>query len=171
MNFPDTYTLLQSTVATVRVSPPDLVSLEGPSVGPLHFRRSLLRECKEMTVSYYRDKHDASFAAGCDGDFVIRFRVEGMPRELLGPFDHTAGAALAYAIKLARRDVLFAIPSFSVSVSDDTAKLCIRARGRHAVSPGSRHQGSSSSDLPSIPRSPRATWSRPDCPRLARRGG
>ena len=127
MNFPDAFTLHRSSIATVRVTPPDLVILEGVGVGLLQFRRSHVQECSPMQVRWYRDHHDSAYEAADDDAIVVRLAVESMPRMLLGPFEHADGMAIGNAINLARRDVLFAAGEVSVFVAEDDASLVINA--------------------------------------------
>src|SRR5688572_14984248 len=130
MNFPDAFTLHYSPAAEVRVEPPDLVIVEGLAAS-LRFHRSRVLECRAMLVGYYREHFDASYVAPSDGEIVIRLRVEGLLVDLLGPFPHAEGIAIADAISAARGDLLFANPDFSVGIASDNAALtiCCSIRG------------------------------------------
>ena len=106
MMIPATFTLHRSPVVTVRVEPPDLLIVEGPAFGALRLQRARL----------------LAFNATSNADhIVIRLELAGMPQQILGPFARGDGIALADAIALARRDLLFATPIGSSGSTTSTA--------------------------------------------------
>lgn len=134
MHYTTAFTLLRAPSALVRVEPPDVVIVEQPFAR--QFRCSEVRECSPMLVRVYRERHDAAYVAPNDEDIVIRFRLDGSDAEVLGPYVWRDGMALAQAINLARRELLFAVPGFSVATSADGASLVIDTAssvGRTAV--------------------------------------
>lgn len=122
MDLLDAFNLYRSRAATIRVEPPDLVIIDDT----LRFRRSELRACQAMLASHYRARHDRTFVAIND-DIIVRLMVGGRA-VVLGPFPHHDGLAIASAIDLARYDLLFAMPGFSVSVGRDGESLVIETR-------------------------------------------
>jgi len=129
VEFPGAFTLFQSPIGNVRVEPPDLIVVDGPSVGQLRFTRDHVRTCSPMLVSYYRDNVDRSYAAPDPDGIVVLLEIEGVPRTLLGPFPHKEGVGLGNSINRARGTLLFAAPGFSLTVSSDDSKLVVDTVG------------------------------------------
>lgn len=84
--------------------------------------------CEPMLGRVYRQRHDRAYAGDPDA-IVIRLQVTGEPIQLLGPFVHQEGMAIATAIELARGTVLLAMPGFSARVSDDETQIRIAFGG------------------------------------------
>ncbi len=138
MNIPDAFVLYRSSRVTVRVEPPDVAVVERLGTNVLRLRRSEVRGSAAMQVRYYRKRHDRSFVAPNDEDIVVRLELSGGPDQVLGPFEHKEGIAVAEALDLARRRMLYAVPGFSASISADGASLVIARSGMTVPIPVAR---------------------------------
>jgi diguanylate cyclase (GGDEF)-like protein len=110
VDFVRSFELFASPHARVRVEPPDRVIVEVANLAPIVTPRG---EILERAVRRQGDGIVVQLATTRGGPVV------------LGPFPHADGVALSHAIEAATRDVLFAVPGLSVTVSRDRASIVV----------------------------------------------
>lgn len=104
----DPFTLHRSLRSTVRVEPPDVVVVEIEGHEALRAQRSSIQRCELI-----------------ESGPAVSVELAGRASLTVGPLTHRECFLIVEAINVARGKLLFAVPGFAITISDDDAQFSV----------------------------------------------